>query len=492
MNKLTKIIEPFIDAIYPILYINSYEDLKVNRTIQDLSENYNIKTWSITNSDNESLVDFLSAFINGFDELNNSIIVLEDIHNYLIPTHNEYDRVVALLKKIVFKILNDDEITANIIITSPVIKIPIELEKFIAIFEVPLPDFDEIKKIVQNFANDFEEDISQNSLEKMSNFLKGLTETEINILLNMIYADGSFGSKEAEKLIIQEKKQIIKKGQILEMVETSESLETIGGLENLKNWLTKKSKVFSNIKKAKKFGVDTPKGVFIVGMPGCGKSLTAKATSILFDNIPLLRLDIGRLMGKYVGESEANMRKAISQAEAISPSILWIDEIEKAFTGIGQGGNGSEVATRLFGYFLTWMQEKKSEVYVVATANDISNLPPELLRKGRFDEVFFVDFPNAKEREQIFKVHIKNRGHQSDEIDIKKLASKTDGYSGADIETIVKETIENAFIEDKTDISTNDYLEVIKDITSISEMLKKQIEYYEKIKKELKMKKASR
>jgi len=326
----------------------------------------------------------------------------------------------------------------------------------------------------------------------MSNFLKGLTETEINILLNMIYSDGSFGSKEAERLIIQEKKQIIKKGQILEMIEANESLEDIGGLENLKNWLTKKSKVFSNIKEAKKFGVDTPKGVFIVGMPGCGKSLTAKATSILFDNIPLLRLDIGRLMGKYVGESEANMRKAIAQAEAISPSILWIDEIEKAFTGIGKGGNGSEVATRLFGYFLTWMQEKKSEVYVVATANDISNLPPELLRKGRFDEVFFVDFPNQKEREQIFKVHITNRKHKIDNIDLSKLASKTEGYSGADIETIVKETIENAFIDNKKEITTNDYLNVIRDITSISEMLKKQIDYYEKLKKELKMKKASK
>jgi SpoVK/Ycf46/Vps4 family AAA+-type ATPase len=275
------------------------------------------------------------------------------------------------------------------------------------------------------------------------------------------------------------------------MIEANESLEDIGGLENLKNWLTKKSKVFSDIKEAKKFGVDTPKGVFIVGMPGCGKSLTAKATSILFDNIPLLRLDIGRLMGKYVGESESNMRKAISQAEAISPSILWIDEIEKAFTGIGKGGSGSEVATRLFGYFLTWMQEKKSEVYVVATANDISNLPPELLRKGRFDEVFFVDFPNQKEREQIFKVHITNRKHKIDNIDISILASKTEGYSGADIETIVKETIENAFIDNKKEITTDDYLSVIRDITSISEMLKKQIDYYEKLKKELKMKKAS-
>jgi hypothetical protein len=206
MNKLTEIIDPFIESRYPILYINSYEDLKINRTIEDLSENYKIKTWEITNNEDESLVDFLSAFTTGFDDLDEVIIVLRDIHSYLTPTHSEYDKVVALLKKIVFKILNDEDANANIIITSPIIKIPVELEKFITIFEVPLPDFEEIKTIVKTFADDYDENISQNSLERMSNFLKGLTETEINILLNMIYSDGSFGSKEAERLIIQEKK----------------------------------------------------------------------------------------------------------------------------------------------------------------------------------------------------------------------------------------------------------------------------------------------
>jgi SpoVK/Ycf46/Vps4 family AAA+-type ATPase len=230
-------------------------------------------------------------------------------------------------------------------------------------------------------------------------------------------------------------------------------------------------------------------------MPGCGKSLTAKATALLFNNIPLLRLDIGRLMGKYVGESESNMRKAIEQAEAISPCILWIDEIEKAFTGIKQGGSGSEVATRLFGTFLTWMQEKKTPVYVVATANDISNLPPELLRKGRFDELFFVDFPNKEERKQIFKVHIKNRKKGDQHltgVDLSRLSDKTEGYSGADIETVVKEAIEEGFVAGTDILQTQDYLEVIAGITSISEMLPKQVKIYRKKQEEMKIKMASK
>jgi len=488
MTKLTKKIAPFVEAVYPILYIDSFEEYKVDEAIEEIKDemNYKIETWSVTSG--ESLVDFLKSFAEGIEDLQDILIVLKDIHYYLDKSHNQYEIVIEYLKKLSMKILNDDDATANIIIVSPVTKIPVELEKFITIFELELPDFNEIKSILDEM---LEDEIDEKTKELLANILKGLTETEISLLINLLYQSGNITDiKASEKFVLAQKEQIIKKNGILEMVKTNENMDGIGGLENLKTWLTKKAKVFSNIKEAKKFGVDIPKGVFIVGMPGCGKSLTAKATSILFNNIPLLRLDIGRLMGKYVGESESNMRKAIKQAEAISPSILWIDEIEKAFNGIGQAG-GSEVTSRLFGYFLTWMQEKTSEVYVVATANDISNLPPELLRKGRFDEVFFVDFPNENERKDIFKVHIKNRNHSFENVDISKLAKQTKGYSGADIETVVKETIENCFVENKQP-TTKDYEKVIEDVVSISEMLKKQIENYNKLKKELKMKSASK
>jgi SpoVK/Ycf46/Vps4 family AAA+-type ATPase len=494
MSKLIQEILSYTDALYPMIYIHSYEEVKVQNIVKELaSDEKKVHEWSLVSS--ESLEDFLEPYVLDVEPLNEVFIVLKDIHSFLAKEHPQNQKIVAMLKNIIHKILVEEDAYANIILVSSQLVIPAELEKFIAVFEVPLPDYEAIQKIIRTFTKAYDEEISEKDLDRLSVYLKGLTEGEINILLNMaMQNDGRLGGYADEKLILMEKQQIIKKSGILEMIQTQNTLEDIGGLDNLKKWLEKKAIVFHKRKAAKDYGVATPKGVFIVGMPGCGKSLTAKATSILFDNIPLLRLDIGRLMGKYVGESEANMRKAISQAEAISPCILWIDEIEKAFSGIGASGGGNEVTSRLFGFFLTWMQEKTSEVYVVATANDISNLPPELLRKGRFDEVFFVDFPNEKEREQIFKVHIINR--KKDEkhiksINFKKLAQQTKGYSGADIETVVKETIEECFINDKEIAQTQDYLDVIKNITSMSEMLPEKVKEYNSLKEKMKLKLAT-
>ena len=226
--------------------------------------------------------------------------------------------------------------------------------------------------------------------------------------------------------------------------------------------------------KAIKFGVDIPKGIMIIGMPGCGKSLTAKATASLFE-IPLVRLDVGRLLGKYVGESEENMRKALKLSEAISPCVLWIDEIEKAFAGVGGDGGGNDVTTRLFGQFLTWMQEKENTVFIVATANDISRMPPEFLRKGRFDELFFVDLPNGEERRKILDIHLKKRKKWNKSIDSIALIKETEGFNGADLEAVVKDTIEMAFIDGKTTITTEDLIRSVKDTKSISSTLKDKI-----------------
>ena len=262
---------------------------------------------------------------------------------------------------------------------------------------------------------------------------------------------------------------------MLEIVNFTETIDDIGGLENLKEWLKKKAKVFANLDKAIKFGVDVPKGIMIIGMPGCGKSLTAKATASLFE-IPLVRLDVGRLLGKYVGESEQNMRKALQLSEAISPCVLWIDEIEKAFAGVGGDGGGNEVTTRLFGQFLTWMQEKENTVFIVATANDISKMPPEFLRKGRFDELFFVDLPNGEERRKILDIHLKKRKKWNKKIDSIALIKETNGFNGADLEAVVKDTIESAFIDGKESITTEDLLKSVKDTKSISKTLSSKIE----------------
>jgi len=273
-------------------------------------------------------------------------------------------------------------------------------------------------------------------------------------------------------IIRKEKQQMIKKSGILEMINVKETLDDIGGLERLKGWLKKKAAVYNQYYEAEKWGVDIPKGVLIAGMPGCGKSLAAKAASATF-GLPLLRMDMGRLMGKYVGESEGNMRRAIELTEASAPCILWIDELEKAFAGIQSGGSGSEVATRLFGNFLTWMQEKDSMAFVVATANDISKLPPELMRKGRFDEIFYVDMPKAEERKKILEIHIKKRRKDDlSQIDLQQVVRETDGFCGADIEGVVRDAIEEAFVAKKDHLDTAELLAAIKRTHPISETMK--------------------
>lgn len=321
---------------------------------------------------------------------------------------------------------------------------------------------------------------------------KGLREFEIRNILGLALADEGTISRADLELIFEHKQQIIRKSGILEMIPLKESLEDIGGLENLKKWLKRKSKIFQKIERAESYGVDIPKGVLIAGMPGCGKSLNAKATAKFF-NVPLLRLDMGRLMGKYVGESEANMRKAIALADVISPCVLWIDEMEKAFAGIGNDGGSSDVTTRLFGTFLTWLQEKDSLTFVVATANDISKMPPELLRKGRFDEIFYVGLPKLEKRKKIFEIHIrKRRKNDLANINISTLADMTEGYSGADIEGVVRDSVEEAFANDKNSLSIEDIVKAIKNTHSLSEIMKDSLDKMNKLYQERKFKNASK
>ena len=337
-----------------------------------------------------------------------------------------------------------------------------------------------------------EKPIQESLVDEFAVALKGLTEYEILNLLALAYSRRGDLYREDLSLIFDQKQQMIKKAGILEMIPLNETMEDIGGLENLKEWFKRKAKVYKNMDKASAYGVDMPKGVLIAGVPGCGKSLNAKAAANLFE-VPLLRLDMGRLMGKYVGESEGNLRKAIALAEAISPCVLWIDELEKAFAGIGESGGGAEVTTRLFGNFLTWMQEKTSPVFVVATANNITKLPPELLRKGRFDEIFYVGLPNAQEREKIFQIHIgKRRKQDLGKINIGTLVDKTSGFSGADIEGVVKDAVEAAFADDKDGVRTEDLLEAVKNTNSLSEIMADSLKKMEEEYKSRKFKNASK
>lgn len=501
--SLKQQLSDYMDAGFPILYIDTFEEAKVENAIRKVADRRTIYTWSMANGYGEystknhewlipptkdestELVKVLESKLAMADELHRTILLIKDAHIAL-----ENLEVVAYLKEIAIRISNG--LDCCVILLSPVVTVPVELEKYITLLENDYQSFEDICGVINRFiAEQGLAQITPKLLEDMAIAFKGLSEFEINNLLALAAAEDGELSRKHLSLIFEQKKQVIRKSGILEMVPVKERITDIGGLENLKQWLQRKSKVIQNMKDAENFGVDMPKGVLIAGVPGCGKSLCAKAVASLFE-VPILRLDVGKLMGKYLGESEANLRKAIHLAEAIAPCVLWVDELEKAFAGMGAEG-GHEVTTRLFGTFLTWMQEKTSAAFVVATANDITKLPPELLRKGRFDEIFFVDLPTSEERRKIFEIHIaKRRKQDMAQIKLSDLVSKTAGYSGADIEGVVKEAVECAFADGKDAVTTEDILAAIKNTNSLSVIMKEPLEKMKKEYEQRKLKNASR
>ncbi len=493
-NSARDLLASYIDALYPIIYINHFDFKVIDEIVSDIADGRKV----IEYNNGLGIVDFktksamkecdLFHFLklvkdDGYEH--SMFLVLKDVHSQL-----DNPEIVSMLKYIAERNLYNESYNASIFIVSSKLCIPEELGDLITVFDMPLPTVTEIKNIMTEFTKDLEIDVSEDVLSEISLSFKGLNEFQIKQILNLAYQDGGCLDSDDKQLILRQKEQLIKKAGLLEMIPVHETIEDIGGLENLKEWLYKKECIFNQLDRAIKFGVDIPKGIMIVGMPGCGKSLAAKATAKLFE-IPLVRLDVGRLLGKYIGESEENMRKALKLSEAISPCVLWIDEIEKAFSGVGGSGGGSDVTTRLFGQFLTWMQEKENTVFIVATANDISKIPPEFLRKGRFDELFYVDFPNDEERRKIIEIHLKKRNKWNKELDIISLVKLTDGYNGADLEAIVKDAIENCFIDGKEQLTTEDLKTAQKNIKSISSTLEKRIKEIKEAVKDMDLKPAS-
>ena len=485
----------YVDALYPIIYIKHFDFTVIDKAISQIDPS--VKCIEFNNA--LGLVDFktkcplkecsLEEFLKttmdeGYDQP--TFLVLKDIHEQL-----DDPKVIALLKRIAENNLYNERFSETIFIESATKVIPKELENYITLFDMPVPGITQIRQQILQFANDMEITIPNDTVDSIALSFKGLNEFQIEQILNLAYQDGGCVDENDRALILREKEQFIKKNGMLELVNFNETVDDIGGLENLKDWLKKKAYVFKNLDKAIKYGVDVPKGIMIIGMPGCGKSLTAKATAALFE-IPLVRLDVGRLLGKYVGESEENMRKALTLSEAISPCVLWIDEIEKAFSGVGGNGSGSDVTTRLFGQFLTWLQEKDNTVFIVATANDVSHLPPEFLRKGRFDELFFVDLPNEEERRKILEIHLKKRHKWNRNLNLTALIKRTEGFNGADLEAVVKDTIETAFIARKDEITTEDLVKTIENTKSISCTLKDKIKSIREITDKMDIKNASK
>lgn len=474
----------YVDALRPIIYINHFDFHAVDGLIAQVAGE-GIRCVAFDHA--LGMVDFrdghpldppgeacdLEAFLlrtleEGFRRP--TFLILRDVHGDLAEP-----KVIALLRRIAEWNLNDDTYHATVFVVSAILSIPRELEHLITLFDFLLPSIPEIRSIIRTFADGQGIRVGDEVVDEIALSFKGLNAFQIGQILNLAYQNGGDLDRRDTRLILQEKRQFVKKSGSLELVDAECKVENIGGLDILKDWLGRKARIFKNLDQAIKSGVDVPKGIMIVGMPGCGKSLTAKATAGLFQ-IPLVRLDVGRLLGKYVGESEENMRLALRLAEAIAPCVLWVDEIEKAFAGVAaSGGEGSEVTTCLFGQFLTWLQEKENTVFIVATANDISNIKPEFLRKGRFDELFFVDLPNGEERRSILEIHLKKRKRWNRAIDTIALIKATEGFSGADLEAVVKEAIERAFAENRETLTTEDLLAVAKETKSISNTLKERI-----------------
>jgi len=335
-----------------------------------------------------------------------------------------------------------------LVVTGEGLELPSALKELAAHVTLPGPSDSEFRTLLSSIVQDLaraqhvEVALSREETNNLVKHLSGLTLMEAEkILTKAIIEDGALSERDIEH-VIEAKRKVVEREGLLEYYPAAQSMADIADLTTLKGWLAKRRAVVKEPERAEQFGLTFPRGVLLLGVPGCGKSLSAKAVASEWD-LPLLKLDPSNLYNKYIGESESNFKRAMRAAERMAPVVLWIDELEKAFASGGSDDGG--VSQRILGSFLSWMQERKGDVFVVATANDIQALPPEFLRKGRFDEIFFVDLPDRQTREEIFRIHLNNRGHDSRGFDLVTLAAETEGFSGSEIEEVVVSALYTAF-----------------------------------------------
>ncbi len=467
-----KIID-YIRAGYPGLYLVSPEEqrvaLEMTRIAQEIK--YNLVFWSVVDGlvdtqkgTNNSANDPLEALIAIKDLKEKTLILLRDFHLFL----TDPNPILIRQLKDVLQVAKTKSKT--LIILGCRMVLPPELERELTVIEFALPGKEELQAVLQGIIESANlKTLDTEIQEKVIDAASGLTtiEAENAFALSVVQ------SQAIDPVIVaKEKAQAVKKNGLLELIETKETLDSIGGLDVLKDWLLKRRHAFSQ--RAIEYGLPTPKGLLILGIAGTGKSLTAKATAKVF-GVPLLKLDAGRIFAGLVGQSESNLRAVIQTAEAIAPCCLWIDEVEKGFSGT-KSSNATDGGTsaRVFGSFLSWMQEKNAPVFVVATANDVTQLPPEMLRKGRFDELFFVDLPNQAEREAIWEIQIGKHGREATQFDLVQLAKATEGLTGSEIENVFIEALYLAFDlgKEPTDL---DIARVLTEFVPLSKLMAEQI-----------------
>ena len=492
-----------IEARYPILWLVSFEERRVERIMENLSDSMklNFWTWSVSRGlyggekkkrepiGREKILPVIEEKITKGENVNN-LFILKDIASYF--SSHEFLRRFRDLPALI-----DERNAVNTIcILSPTLSdIPPELEEDIVVLELSLPDYDEIAEMVsRTYGHLIPSSWHASTRSILYKSLQGLSMDNIRrVVRKAISLNNGFLNETCISYIQDEKQQIIKKQKILDYYPHREMIENIGGLSEIKKWFIEREQVFRLSRdKIETLGLDIPKGLLLIGVPGSGKSLCCKALAGIW-NLPLLRMDVGRLFGSTVGESEKNIRRCIQLAEAVAPCILWIDEIDKAFGGVGgyQGDSGTQL--RVFGTFITWLQEKEQPVFVISTANEPRNLPPELWRKGRYDEVFFVDLPSVEEREEIYRIHLERRVQNLSRLNIRELSQNSQGFTGAEIEQAVKDAVVTTFnnlhetnigrnvdevIEGllSLDVTQAALLKAIRNITPLSVLKKEEIE----------------
>ena len=451
-------IETLIRARYPILYLVSSEEMRVQSLILEIAQKRQKRVfeWSYSTGivpagtsiqsqkhRNAATRDPLLALDQVIEQVEPAIFIFKDFHPFL--TRSNF-AITRKLKEIALHLKNSYK---TIILVSTILEIPTELEKEVTVLNFPLPVREELGELLDRIVEDVRQfkhvkiELEEQGRERLLQAALGLTLGEAeNVFAKIIVKDERLSGDDVAE-VFAEKQQIIRKNGLLEYYATTETFNNVGGLRVLKEWLAKRAVAFTD--QARAFGLPSPKGILMLGVQGCGKSLSAKAVSSLWQ-LPLLRFDMGRMFGSLVGSSEENVRRAISVAESVAPAILWVDEIDKAFAGSqGSGATDGGTTARVFGTFLTWLSEKTAPVFVVATANDISQLPPELMRKGRLDEIFFVDLPSAEERRDIFAIHLARRQRDPEQFDLDELAAASKDFSGAEIEQAVISALFDAF-----------------------------------------------
>jgi len=467
--------ELLLRARYPLIYIPTREEERVELAIAHSAKRQgdrSVYTWDFVdgyhgnpNDANFGRRNPLQAleFVEKLPANVAAILILRDFHRFL------EDVAVARKLRNLSRLLQSQP--KNIVILSPQINVPDDLGEALTVLEFPLPHLPEIRAELERLLSAMGQTLEPRVLDEIVRSCQGLSMERIRrVLAKAIATHGNLQPEDVE-LILEEKRQTIRQTQILDFHPATEKISDIGGLDNLKDWLLRRGGAFSE--RARQYGLPHPRGLLLVGIQGTGKSLTAKAIAHHW-HLPLLRLDVGRLFAGLVGESESRTRQMIQLAEALAPCILWIDEIDKAFAGFdGRGDSGT--TSRVFGTFITWLAEKNSPVFVVATANNIQALPPEMLRRGRFDEIFFVGLPSQEERRAIFAVHLSRlRPHNLKTYDLDRLAYETPDFSGAEIEQILVEAMHIGFSQNR-DFVTEDILEAASQMIPLAKTAQDQI-----------------